>query len=539
MTAAEAQAGKIMPTASWLQLPDAPGQLDRGYRPRLTGSLRRAWYVGCVLFGAQFAVLCAWSWHLWSRFSLTADMATFAQAWEQIATGHLDPYLTTFAYYYPHWGYPYYQSHLELIMWPLAALYWVWPHTIDLLIVQDGALAGAGLVTYRWGLEHIDEYWRQRSTSLAPAAILGVILLASPWTYWVASFDFHFEPLGAFFVMVAGRDLWHGHARGWAWVAIVLLCGDVAATYLLGLGLAALVSGRQLWRRGVVLLVVGAAWQALVGAVHSGKGSSLPTGYGYLAHHPINAGLGGILAIGVGILTHPGTPIHALSTRRNDIYKFLAGAGTVGVLSPLGAGFLFMVLFPVALNASLIFISDIAAFQALIAVLAGGLGVVFFMSWLARRRRSPFGLVAALGLGAFAVVQTVIMSAHWVPIAKSTFARVDASTAQELAQVVREVPARAEAVVSQGVMGRFGKRHLIYPYLDVFANGETVPLFGRTVYVVIVPQQGIESAPVAGSDAAIALLRHLGANEFVHRDGVDAFAWHVPARRHRLTFPPA
>lgn len=465
-------------------------------------------------------------------------MATYDQAWEQIATGHLDPYLSTFAYHYPHWGYPFYQSHLELIMWPLALLYWVWPHAIDLLVVQDVALSGAGLVAYRWGLEHIDAHWRHRATAHAPAVVLGLVLLASPWTYWVASFDFHVEPLGVFFVLLAGRDLWHRRARGWLWVIVVLLCGDVAALYLLGLGLAALVSGRWLWRRGVILLVVGVVWQALVAAVHSGKGSSLTTAYGYLAHHPIGTGLAGIFAIGVGIITHPGAPIHILFTRRNDVYNFLAGAGSFGILSPVGAGLVLAVLIPDALNVNSIFVSDVAAFQSLATVLACALGVVFFMSWLARRGRSTLGLVMALVVGAIALVQTVAMGVHWAPIAKDTFDKVSGPTAHELARVLKEVPPRAEAVVSQGVMGRFGERHLIYPYLDVFANGQTVPLFGRTVYIVIVPTQGIESAPVLGSDAAIALLRHLGARQFADHDGVDAFAWHVPTGQRQLTLPP-
>ena len=97
-----------------------------------------------------------WSGHLWSRFDETSDMGTFSQAWSQIATGHLNPYETTFPYNYPHYGYPFYQSHLELMMWPLAILYFVWPHAIDLLVVQDLAIAGAGLVGLRWALEMLD-----------------------------------------------------------------------------------------------------------------------------------------------------------------------------------------------------------------------------------------------------------------------------------------------------------------------------------------------------------------------------------------------
>ena len=40
-----------------------------------------------------------------------------------------------------------------------------------------------------------------------------VILLANPWTYETIAFDFHFEPLAALFVVLAGRDLWPDFRR--------------------------------------------------------------------------------------------------------------------------------------------------------------------------------------------------------------------------------------------------------------------------------------------------------------------------------------
>ena len=121
----------------------------------LQGGLRIAWFIGVAVFAVQFVLLLQHSWYLWAHFDLTADFGQYSQAWQQIATGHLNPYDTTYAWYYPHYGYPFYQADLELIMWPLALLYWVWPHAIDLLVVQDAALAGAGLVAFRWVLEHL------------------------------------------------------------------------------------------------------------------------------------------------------------------------------------------------------------------------------------------------------------------------------------------------------------------------------------------------------------------------------------------------
>jgi hypothetical protein len=136
------------------------------------------------------------------------------------------------------------------------------------------------------------------------------------------------------------------------------------------------------------------------------------------------------------------------------------------------------------------------------------------------------------------VIQTAVLSAHWTPKSGQMFSAVDTSTAAELARVDAQIPASAETVVSQGVVGRFAQRHAYYPYFDVFADGQTVPLFGHTVYVVLVPRQGIEEASPAGTMKAVTLMRHLGAHQLAARDGVYAFAYHVPAQRHSLTFPP-
>jgi hypothetical protein len=165
-------------------------------------------------------------------------------------------------------------------------------------------------------------------------------------------------------------------------------------------------------------------------------------------------------------------------------------------------------------------------------------------TWLTRQsvwfdRRWRVGLAAlALALAAGAAIQTAVLSAHWTPKSGQMFAAVDDATATELARVEAQIPASAETVVSQGVVGRFAQRHVFYPYFDVFSNGQTVPLFGHTVFVVLVPRQGIEEATPAGTMGAVTLMRHLGARQLAAQHGVYAFAWRVPTGRHSLTFPP-
>jgi hypothetical protein len=147
---------------------------------------------------------------------------------------------------------------------------------------------------------------------------------------------------------------------------------------------------------------------------------------------------------------------------------------------------------------------------------------------------AAFALVLAVG----AVVETALFSAHFTPKSGQTFAKVDDETAAQLAAVSARIPDQAETIVSQGVVGRFAQRHSFYPYFDVFADGQTVPLYGRTVYVVLVPRQGIEAATVPGTEAAIAMMHQLHARSLSARDGVYAFAWHVPKGRRTIVFPP-
>jgi Predicted membrane protein (DUF2079) len=523
------------------EIPTAP---PRGSGTVLQGGLRTAWLVGVVVIGAQFVLLVLHSWYLWDHFDLTADFGAYSQAWQQIATGHLNPYDTTYAWYYPHYGYPFYQSDLELIMWPLALLYWVWPHAIDLLIVQDVALAGAGAVAFRWALEHLQLHAPSRRFALAVGGCVLAIVVLQPWTYWAASYDYHSEPLATFFALLAGRDLWAGRRRGWVWVVLVLLCGNVATSYVAGLGVAAIVSGRRRWRTGLVLLVVGVAWLGVVGLVHSGKGAAL-SAYAYLADRTtVNDTLGGIVTILAGVVAHPSIAGRMLVTRWGQIYKFVAGAGTIGFFSAVGAVLATVVLLPSALNSSPGFISDVGGSQNAMAVMACVVGIPMLATWLARRgrgnhRRASLGWSAvALVLVVGAVVQTAVMSAEWTPRSGQTFERVSSATAAELAAVSARIPEQAETIVSQGVVGRFAQRHVFYPYFDTFANGQTVPLYGRTVYVVLVPTEGLESAPASGTRAAVGLMRKLGARSIGDRDGVYAFAWRVPEGRHSITFPP-
>jgi hypothetical protein len=489
------------------------------------------------LFAAQLVGLVVYSVHIWRRFDLTSDFAAFHQAWQQIATGNLDPRLTTFAYQYPNYGYPFWQSHFELAMWPLALLWYGSHSSLVLLIVQDVALAGAGLVALRWGLELLETHWPPRTRGQTAVGIgLLVVLLVNPWTYWTASFDFHFQPIACLAVLAAGRDLWAGRRRGWCWVAVALLCGDVAATYVLALGIAAVLAGRRTWRSGAGLIGASLIWLAIVSALGAGKGSTLEASYGYLAGGTaVGSGLSGITAIARGVILHPRLPFHVLRVRDGAIYKYVASAGTIGLFSTIGAPMAVVVLAANGLNASPNFSAAPAAFQSLAVSLFAALGAVAVVTWLARRGGVATWLAAVVALAALA--QSVVVTIDWTPKASRAFLKVPAPVASTLGFVEHRIPPAAEVVVSQGVVGRFGGHRWVYPFIDSFVDGQTVPVNAPTVAFVFT-DTGLEAASAAQTAAAVGMVRaRLHARTLVQANGVDAFVWNPPAGVASVSFP--
>jgi len=83
--------------------------------------------------------------------------------------------------------------------------------------------------------------------------------------------------------------------------------------------------------------MIGLVWIAFIIAIGSGKASSLAGNYGYLSN-TTGTGLGGTVAALVGIVGHPGAVGHVLRSRWDAIYKFVAGSGTIGVVSAVGFG---------------------------------------------------------------------------------------------------------------------------------------------------------------------------------------------------------
>jgi uncharacterized membrane protein len=149
--------------------------------------LRRVRWIGYTLLALQLIGFLAWSTLLYDRFAVSFDFAQFMQSWTLIAHGHLDPFDTVHRF-------PFWRDHSEFLVWPLAALYWVWPHGVTLLWVQDLCVVAAEAVVFTWLCETAVRYRPGRGAALLASTGL-VLLVADPWTWWAVSFDFHTESL--------------------------------------------------------------------------------------------------------------------------------------------------------------------------------------------------------------------------------------------------------------------------------------------------------------------------------------------------------
>ncbi len=141
-------------------------------------------------------------------------------------------------------------SHANLMLYPLATLYWLVPDVRALLLLQAAAVGLAAVPLYLLGRD-------SGAPWLGVAA--GVAYLAHPAVQNMALFDFHVDALAATALLFA---LWAGEARRWrlmlACCAVVMLSKETFAITIAWLGLWQLAQRR--WRLGAALIIGGAAW---------------------------------------------------------------------------------------------------------------------------------------------------------------------------------------------------------------------------------------------------------------------------------------
>ncbi len=483
---------------------------------------------GPLVLGLWLVGLVAFSTTLFHRAYISADFATYNQAWTLIGQGHLDPVDTVWLNHVP-----FVSSDFELVIWPLALLHLILPQPVTLLWVQDIAVAGCGLVLYRWVLDYLE---RRRVPAVATAGIACVTLavfIANPGVYQTLLYDVHLEPISTVFILLAGRDLWLGkQRRAWIWVGIALLCGAFAAITVVGLGVSAVLAGRSTRRSGLLCVLAGVGWLGLITLVGANKGSDLNY-YAYLAGRSTLPVGGGIALVLLGILEHPQRVVSQLHGRLNLMWLLIKPVGIVGLASAWGFGVPVTVMVVDALNSQYEFTYQ--AFQNFAVFPFVLLGTVMVLVWIGQRFR--WGAVPAVAVAVAVLSTALVYGSHTSPgNVRWALAQVPEAQAAQLRRALQRTPADAGVVVTIGVMGIFGSRKSIY----YFSPGGTYPVDGHPMVFVFDPANeatGPLIKPSADEAASVFVRDALHARTLVDEAGISAYIWRPPPGTTAVNFP--
>jgi hypothetical protein len=488
--------------------------------PRSFRLLHRVRWWGYLIIGLQLAGFLTWSAILYFRFSLTFDFAAYDQPWFLIAHGNLNPYSTIMRV-------PFWQNDSEFLLWALAPLYWVTRTGLTLSWLQDISIAAAEAIAFTWMCELVRRVRRERDGVLL--AGLGLLLLvADPWIWWAISFDAHQEALLMAFVTMLAWDLSRGRRRAWFWIIPILAGGAASATYVVGLGIGGMLAGHRSRRMGAGMMLLGIAYSLFVVLIHGDEVVSLPRVYGYLAATGGSTGSPTFSGLVTGVITHPLSVLNVLLTKRTDLLANLAPGGLIGLGAPMVLPLMVVVLLANTLWPGLQFAEPI--FQSLPIYVLLPVGTVIVLCWLARRHR-----VVTLVLAGLLAAQALGWAAVWEPVAPGQWLRVSAPAASTLSGIESRIPASAEVIVSQGVVGRFSPRLYVYP---ITTSGQ-LPVHGTTWFVIL-PNEGIETASTASSMALIGeLAGPLKATLVARANGVWAFRWTPPPGVGEIAVPDA
>jgi uncharacterized membrane protein len=468
--------------------------------------IRYASYIALLI---QLLGFMCWSAFEYHRYALTFDFGQYQQAWYLIAHGVLNPYNSLAQV-------PFWQNHTELIMWPAALLYWLWPHQVTLLWIQDIGVVMAEFLALRWicDLAHGHSGTPNRPWLAAAGLIL---LIANPWIWWSIAFDFHTESLAAPFAVLLARDLVDQRKRAWLWIAPLLTCGDVAATYVFGLGAGTAIAGRGSRRVGLGVAAIGLATTGVISLVHGNLGSANGLlAYAYLATTGPVASLT-LPALVKGIIAHPQRAIAAIWSKRVNLWANIAPAGIVGLgytsLLPLFG----LVLVENSLFPGLLF--SMPSFQALTIYVLLPVGTVGVLTKVLRRRRW-----LAIVIMTVVLASAIGWLAAWAPQFATKWLRVSSGAAAALATINSGIPASAEVIASSGIVGRFSSRKNV----RALVLPGSIAVSGPTWFVVT-PAEGPETQSTTSAMALIGeLAGPLHATLIAHSTGVWAFRWSPP-----------
>jgi hypothetical protein len=483
--------------------------------------LRLLGRIGVGVFAIQLAWMIVWSHTLWSHSNLTFDYTVYVQGWWKISHGHLNPYLSVA--HYSLW-----QDHSVLLMWPIAYVARFSLGGFTPLVVQDLATVAAELIAFTWVMRLLRESTKQLPMQAWKVGAISLVLLTvNPWTYWATSFDIHYDSsLTAPFLVLALRALYYRRHRQLAlWAVLTLLCGELAATYLLAVGIAGLLAGvrpdQRRVRASVALVVAGAGSFVLISHLGGNVGSA--AGLQSIAHS--SSGIGHELSNFTQIVVHPWRLLFAPFHHLRNAWAMLSPAGPFGLLSPWGLPIAAVITTENTAYSNGGFSADAAQYASVWAPLV--VASVFAALALAGRRwgRRVGSTVLVLSL-----LNTAGWAAVWLPQLGSQWLTINSGAGHILAEARSSIPADAEVIASQGAVGGFAARDDVHPVPGPNGSSFYESVERSSVYFVILPYQGLERVPV---NQSLALLDELSgpmhAELVLHGYDVWVFKWSPPS----------
>jgi len=363
-------------------------------------------------------------------------------------------------------------DHVNLVLLPIAALYFFHDGPATLLVVQALAVAS--------GMVPLFLIARRRIGSDGPALVLASLYLLHPALQAALLFDFH--PI----VLAAPLFLWAYffavvHRDGWLVVATVLLLAtqENAALVVALLGALVAVEGRR--RAGAVLMVAGVAWfvacySAILPALNPGVGSNAFARYRHLGGswsevmthvllHPVEVAAGVLDASGRDYLGALLVPFGFVSLLAPEILLCAASELALNLLSD----------FPAQRTIDHQYASVIVAVAALAAVVGAGRAAQLGSARLGLPREAIAWSLAAWALAACAVFQ--LRSYGTIRALGPEYDGVYADS--EHARLGREVLARIPAGAAVSARGTIAPHVSRRPHVYVFptiADAEWVAL---------------------------------------------------------------
>jgi len=334
-------------------------------------------------------------------------------------------------------------------------------------------------------------------------------------------------------VLLAARALRrHQELPGVGYALAADACGVVGALAITGVGAGAILSRRSSRRGGVFVAILGLVWVVVVGSAHlsGAAGRDLSQFYGYLL--PAGATSPGLGEVMRGALSHPGAVWHVVTPKLGTLPIFLAPVGLVGIVDPVACLALAAVALPALASASPATFRLVSAFQLWPVLPLVLVGSVVAAAGLEAHRR---GVVSRL-LAGWALLSLLVLAGMAADVGP-LWIRVSSAQAGTLASIARRLPRTDELIASQGFVGRFADRPLLFTPEQ---PTEALPVLAPTVVLVLSARAGLVAFPSSITAAFITNAeRRLGAAIPVREHGIVELVWRPPPGVGCILFPSA